>query len=250
MPGSEAEQIPPGEQDEAAAAGNEAEDGSEAESETGPCRRCIVTGAVLPQGELLRFVVSPEGEVVFDLDHRLPGRGIWLSPRRDVVNTAVAKRLFARAARRAVAVPSDLPQRIEGALTRRCLDAIGLARRAGQAVCGFDKVCAEARAGRVALILAACDGAREGRDKVRALTAARKTGRDVPEIDLFDTVALGGVFGRDRTVHACLTPGRLADRLVTDAKLLAGLRPGDGEEIPGGSRSPSTGGGAGPSGDG
>lgn len=246
MPGCEAEATPPGEQEEAAEAGFEIAD----EAETGPCRRCIATGTVRPREELLRFVVSPEGEVVCDLDHRLPGRGIWLSPRRDVVNTAVAKRLFARAARRAVTVPPDLPARIETALTRRCLDVIGLARRAGQAVCGFDKVCAEIRAGRVALILAAADAAAEGRDKVRALASGRAAERNVPVIDLFDSAALGGVFGRDRTVHVCLAPGRLAGRLVADAALLAEVRSEGDAGNPGGNRSPSAGGGAGPSGDG
>jgi len=250
MPGCEADPIPPGEQDEEMVAGDVAADQSDADTDTGPCRRCIVTGVVQPRESLLRFVVSPDGEVVFDLDHRLPGRGIWLSPRRDVVNTAVAKRQFARAARRAVSVPPDLLERVEAALTRRCLDAIGLARRAGQAVCGFDKVCTEIRSGRAAVILAARDAAREGRDKVRALVAGRTTRRSTPEIDLFDAAALGGVFGRDHSVHVCLAPGRLANRLVADAALLAGLRPGDGDEIPGGSRSPSAGGGAGPSGDG
>ncbi|MCR6629641.1 MAG: DUF448 domain-containing protein [Magnetospirillum sp.] len=113
------------------------------EPDSGPNRRCIVTGQVRPKGELLRFVVSPAGEVVPDLEHRLPGRGIWLSARRDVVNTAVTKRLFAKAARRAVTVPGELADRLEGLLCRRCLDAISLARRAGQAVCGFEKVKAE-----------------------------------------------------------------------------------------------------------
>ena len=92
------------------------EDWAEADQPSGPERRCIATGQVRPKVELLRFVVSPSGEVVPDLERLLPGRGIWLSPRRDVVNTAVAKRLFAKAARRQVATPDDLADRLEGLL--------------------------------------------------------------------------------------------------------------------------------------
>ncbi|MBX9634346.1 MAG: DUF448 domain-containing protein, partial [Magnetospirillum sp.] len=114
------------------------DDELELEPVTGPNRRCIATATVRPKGELLRFVVSPDGEVVPDLERRLPGRGIWLSARRDVVNTAVTKRLFAKAARRAVVVPQDLADRVEALLLRRCLDVLGLARRAGHAVCGFE----------------------------------------------------------------------------------------------------------------
>ncbi|MGE5475355.1 MAG: RNA-binding protein [Bacteroidales bacterium] len=188
--------------------------------ESGPSRRCIATGVVRPKGELLRFVVSPTGEVVPDLEHRLPGRGIWLSARRDVVNTAQAKRLFAKAARRAVTVPEDLADRLEGLLRRRCLDAISLARRAGQAVCGFEKVKAELKAGRAAVLVEARDAAEDGKCKMRALASG------LPVVELFDAVELGAPFGRDQSVHVALTPGGLARRLTGEAGLLAGFRQG------------------------
>lgn len=188
--------------------------------DSGPSRRCIATGVVRPKGELLRFVVSPTGEVVPDLERRLPGRGIWLSARRDVVNTAVTKRLFAKAARRAVAVPEDLVDRLHGLLCRRCLDAISLARRAGQAVCGFEKVKAELKAGRAAVLVEARDAAEDGKGKMRALASG------LPVVELFDAVELGAPFGRDQSVHVALTPGGLARRLVEEAGLLAGFRQG------------------------
>ncbi|MDA8232040.1 MAG: RNA-binding protein [Magnetospirillum sp.] len=188
--------------------------------ESGPSRRCIVTGQVRPKAELLRFVLSPEGEVVPDVEERLPGRGLWLSARRDVVNTAVAKRAFAKAARRAVTVPADLADRVEALLARRCLDAVGLARRAGQAVSGFEKVRAEVKGRRVGVLVEARDAAEGGRNKIRGLAP------DVPVVDLFDAAELGPVFGRDAVVHVAVAPGRLASRLSADAALLAGLRRG------------------------
>lgn len=188
--------------------------------ESGPSRRCIATGQVRPKGELLRFVISPTGEVVPDLEHRLPGRGIWLSARRDVVHTAMAKRLFAKAARRAVTVPEDLADRLDGLLCRRCLDAIALARRAGQAVCGFEKVKAELKAGRAAVLVEARDAAEDGKSKMRALASGR------PVVELFDAVELGAPFGRDQSVHVAMTRGGLARRLVEEAGLLAGFRQG------------------------
>ncbi len=200
----------------------EAEDAEADAIETGPERRCVVTGQVRPKAELLRFVVAPDGGVVPDIGARLPGRGIWLCARRDVVNTAVAKRLFARAARRAATVPADLADRVEGLLARRCLDLLGLARRAGQAVCGFEKVRAEVKARRAAVVMEARDAAQDGRGKIRALAAG------LPVVDLFDAAELGAVFGRDAAVHVALARGRLADRLVADSALLAGFRPAVG----------------------
>ncbi len=90
---------------------------------------------------------------------RLPGRGLWLTPRRDIVDSAVAKRLFARAARRPVVVPAGLADRVEALLARRCVDLIGLARRAGQAVAGFAKVEAALDKGEAAVLVEAADGA-------------------------------------------------------------------------------------------
>ncbi|MGE5548307.1 MAG: RNA-binding protein [Solirubrobacterales bacterium] len=217
---------------------------------SGPERRCIVTGAVRPKKELLRFVVAPTGEVVPDMDRRLPGRGIWLSPRRDVVNTAVSKRLFAKAARRQVTAAADLADRVEALLVKRCLDAIGLARRAGQAVCGFEKVRAELAGGRTAVLIEAKDAAEGGKDKIRG--QARGRGADsqaepgdaagtpaggVPVIELFDGAELGAVFGRDHAVHVAMGPGTLARRLIEEAGLLAGFRDcGSGGTVPPGAK--------------
>ena len=204
--------------DEASAAA--ADGGEDAGSgEAGPERRCVVTGEVRPKAELLRFVLAPTGEVVPDLGAGLPGRGIWLSARRDVVNTALAKRLFARAARRAAIVPDDLADRVEDLLARRCLDALGLARRAGQAVCGYEKVRAEIKARRAAVLIEARDAAADGRGKMRALATG------LPVVELFDAAELGGVFGRETAVHVAMAPGGLADRLLRETALLAGFRP-------------------------
>jgi predicted RNA-binding protein YlxR (DUF448 family) len=183
-----------------------------------PLRRCIVTGEVRDRGALLRFVVGPDGAIVPDIEARLPGRGLWLTPRRDIVERAVAKRLFARAARRAVSAPPDLADRIESLLARRCYDAIGLARRAGLAVAGFERVGDAVRRGQVGLLLAALDGAEGGHRKLTAL------GRDLPSARVLTAAELGGAFGRERTVHAAVAGGPLCRRLLLDLTRLVGLR--------------------------
>ena len=194
----------------------------EDEDAGGPERRCLASGKVKPIGEMIRFVVGPDNQIVPDIEGRLPGRGLWLSAGRDMVNTALVKRLFAKAARRKVDVPPDLADRIEALLLRRCLDLIGLARRAGQGVMGFDKVRGELKAGRGAVLLAAADGAADGRDKVRALAP------NLPLVTVLRGAELGGAFGRDHAVHALLARGRLADRLLVESRRLAGFRPADG----------------------
>jgi predicted RNA-binding protein YlxR (DUF448 family) len=173
---------------------------------------------VRDRAALLRFVVGPDGTVVPDIDERLPGRGLWLTPRRDIVDRAVAKRAFARAARRQVAVPSDLADRLENLLARRVVDSLGLARRAGLAVAGFDRVCDAIRNGRAALLLCARDGAAGGRRKLAEL------GRDLPCAGVLSAAELGAAFGRERIVHAAVGGGKLCRRLQADLDKLAGLR--------------------------
>lgn len=168
---------------------------------------------------LLRFVVGPDGTVVPDVEARLPGRGLWLTPRRDIVERALAKRMFARAARRPVVVAPQLAERIEGLLARRCGELVGLARRAGSAVAGFDKVGEAVRHARVELLLEALDGAEGGRRKIAAL------GRDLPAARVLTMAELGAAFGREHVVHAALGGGSLTGRLVVELSRLAGMRP-------------------------
>jgi predicted RNA-binding protein YlxR (DUF448 family) len=185
---------------------------------SGPLRRCIVTGESLPVERMIRFVIGPDGSVVPDLEAKLPGRGMWLSARRDVMATALAKNAFARAARRAVTVPADLADRIEALLARRCVEFLGLARRAGQIEAGFDQVrAALAKAPRGVLVEAA-DGAEDGRGKLRALAP------QLPMVDVLSGEELGAAFARERFVHILLAPGRLADRLQAEAERLSGFR--------------------------
>jgi hypothetical protein len=178
-----------------------------------------VTGETGERGALLRFVVGPDGAIVPDIDARLPGRGLWLLPRRDIVERAVAKRVFARAARRPVEIPHGLAVRLEALLARRCVDALGLARRAGLAVVGFERVCEAVRRGDAALLLLALDGAEAGRRRLTGLA------QDIATAAVLDAAELGTAFARERAVFVAVGRGPLSSRLLLDLGRLAGLRP-------------------------
>jgi len=184
-------------------------------------RRCLATRQSLPRERLVRFVVDPAGDIVPDIAARLPGRGVWLTAERGAISLAVAKGLFAKAARRRVQAAPDLPDQVESMLARRSLDLLGLARRAGQLVAGFDQVADWLRHGKVAVLLGARDGAADGRRKLRALA------RGLPLIEAFDRNELGVAIGRDEVVHVAMAPGGLAKRLLAEAARLRGFRPDD-----------------------
>ena len=104
-------------------------------------RRCLGTGEVRPRVGMLRFVVAPDPALglVPDLAGDLPGRGLWVSADRTALERALARNAFARAARGPLRIAPDLSARVEAGLVRRLVDWLGLARRAGAAVAGFEK---------------------------------------------------------------------------------------------------------------
>src|SRR5208337_4717101 len=101
----------------------------------------------------------PEGKIVPDIEGKLPGRGMWVKAERALVARAVAKNHFARAAKAAFTASADLPDRVESQLVRRMVGDLGLARKSGALVFGFDNV-VRALAERVppALLVEASDG--------------------------------------------------------------------------------------------
>ncbi len=79
-------------------------------------RRDIVSGEVMDEARLVRFVAGPQGVVVPDLARKLPGRGIWVAATREAVQAAGKKGLFARAAKAKLTAPPDLADQVEALL--------------------------------------------------------------------------------------------------------------------------------------
>ena len=186
-------------------------------------RRCIATGEVRPESALIRFAASPDGEAVPDTASRLPGRGIWVSADRDLLTRAIAKNLFSRAAKRPLRVSADLAERVERLLVQQILNHLGLARRSGLLILGFDMI-AQAFAGKnpPAILVEARDGAPDGRRKL--LAAARRSSQDLVVMDLLTAEEMSLALGRGNVIHAGLRSGPLAERIVFDAGRLLGFR--------------------------
>ncbi|MGY9004586.1 MAG: RNA-binding protein [Alphaproteobacteria bacterium] len=187
-------------------------------------RRCLVSGETASRDAMIRFVPGPDfgskHGVVVDLDERLPGRGLWIMARHDVLAEAASGRHFSRVLGAPVEISPDLTEQVESGLVSRVGSLIGMARRAGRAMAGFEKVRGALKSGEVRILLAASDGAADGRAKLRALAG------DTPIAVALDASELGKIFGRDGTVHGAITDVRLAKRIRRESARLAGLRPG------------------------
>jgi len=181
-------------------------------------RKCIATGEAVPRDNLIRFVAGPDGEIVPDLAEKLPGRGVWVSSTRAALSKAVEKRLFSRGLKTKIEAPADLPETVAGLLTRRLTDSVAMARKAGAAVCGFERVRDTLATGRVSLIFAASDGAEGGKSKIKGLSDGAKT------CSALSSAELGLAFGRETVIHAALLEGGVTKRVLREAGRLEGFR--------------------------
>jgi hypothetical protein len=176
---------------------------------------CIVTRQVRPVDDLLRFVAAPDGTVVADLKHNLPGRGVWVSASADTVAEAARRRLFQRGFRDPVSAPPGLADEVAEQLRRAALAGLAMARKAGALVAGFVKVEAALKRGQVLAVLHAADAGADGIRKLRG--AARTTevvDREPTDIRLFTSAQLGLAFGGPPVVHAALLAGSAGENAL------------------------------------
>jgi len=201
-----------------------------------PERRCIATlGRQSPSG-MVRFVLAPDGRVVPDVAARLPGRGAWVTASAEALGMAASRGAFSRAFKRQAVIPPDLRAQTEALLVRRCLDSLGMARRAGALVAGYEQVREAVRNERPGCLITASDASEDQRAKVLALVrglygpgadgigAAAPADALPPVACCFDGTELGMALGRERVIHACLRPGPLATALMGELARLSGFR--------------------------
>lgn len=184
-------------------------------------RRDLVTHQAMDESCLIRFVAGPDGAVVPDLGRKLPGRGMWVAADRASIETAAKKNLFSRSAKAPMKPAADLADLVERLLVRRCLDQLGLARREGVLISGFEKSADAIRSGRAAWLIEAADGSADGRGKLLGL--ARHQATQVCGAFTADDLSLA--LGLENAIHAVLLAGGRADRWGQEASRLAGFRP-------------------------
>ncbi len=195
----------------------------------GMARHCALTREVRPVGELIRFVVGPDGAVVPDIRRKLPGRGLWLTGTRAALDEAVRRNVFARGFKRQVAVPPALTANTERLLERAALDALAIAGKAGQVVTGTTRVEAALRDVDTVALIHAADAAGDGKRRLDA-ALRRNRGEKARETAIVDTFAgeqLDLALNRPNVVHAALLAGPVSETFLARVKRLERFRTGN-----------------------
>ncbi|MCX7899281.1 MAG: RNA-binding protein, partial [Methylocystis sp.] len=163
-------------------------------------RMCVVTRRREPPEAMIRFVRAPDGALTPDIRARLPGRGVWVTARRELVAEAARKRLFGRGLKDPVETPPEIAGDVDRLLEADCLQMLALANKAGVVATGFDKVADALAKGAAIALIEAADGRPDGKRKLAR--AAERAGGGVAVIGLFTSAQLDLALGRTNVIHA------------------------------------------------
>ena len=203
-------------------------------------RMCAVSREVKPVDELIRFVVSPEGEVIADVRRKLPGRGLWISASRQAVAEAVRRHQFVRGFKRDVRVAPSLPADTEELLARSAIEALAIAAKAGQVISGFAKTEAALQSrqgGTIAALIHASDGSADGIRKLDAVArqnaGIRGESAEIPTLTPLTSAQLDLALGRSNVVHAALLAGPASKTFLSRSQILVRYRSADDDKTAG-----------------
>ncbi len=191
---------------------------SKAEKKTDSLRQCIVTRDTLEKTDLIRFVLGPDESVIPDLKKRLPGRGVWVKANAKTLEIAIEKRLFDKAFKKKVKVEKDLINQIDDLLEKIALQGLSLSNKAGQIVCGFEKLSDALAKKDITALLHAHEASPDGREKLKKkwlnINGEEEKGKQI--IDCFEIEQLSLALGQPNVVHAGLVNGGATEKLLGD----------------------------------
>ena len=167
-------------------------------------RTCVGCRSCKGQDELVRYIISPTGELLVDYQHKLPGRGAYTCLDKKCVEQALSRNGFARAFKVA-RIDSDaecLIASLRCQLHNRVINLLGMARKAKLMSSGSQMVLDALRKPRdITAVLLAVDVSAGVGSKVRQ----RAQHAGVQVFECFDKATIGQALGlTERSVVALI----------------------------------------------
>ncbi len=183
--------------------------------ENGPQRTCLACRQAKDKGQLVRYVLAPDGSVVVDYRQRLPGRGAYTCIDRHCLQVSVKKNAFQRSFRgscRSVDL-TVLTDQLIRAVSQRIANLVGISRKSGQCVSGSNAIIEALRKeASLAVILVANDISTAIGRKIHGL--AEKKG--VYCIQLYEKRMIGQMLGKEERSVIAVKSGSLAKSLLNE----------------------------------
>ncbi|MBO7556064.1 MAG: DUF448 domain-containing protein, partial [Alphaproteobacteria bacterium] len=171
-----------------------------------PNRTCLMTGEEKPQNMLLRFTLTPDRQVIPDFKKKLEGKGFYISNSKQILSEAITKNVFRKFGKNTSVVP-NLLEIVENILKNKALDSINLANKAGDLVCGLDKVKEKLANNQVAFLLQATNAGTDGKNKMQSAA------KDIKILTLFSSEELDKALNKVNTVHLAILKGPMSQNV-------------------------------------
>ncbi len=182
---------------------------------SGPQRTCLGCREGRDQQDLVRFVLSPGGELIVDYRKKLPGRGAYTCFNRGCLEQALKRKQFDRTFKGPVAVSGcqTLWGELKMQLEERIQGLLGVARKSRLTLAGSGPVLdALGNPGTLNLVVVATDIS--GKIGERVMGKARAVGVDCYQH--FAKEQLGRFTGKAESSVLALRPGGLTGALKVE----------------------------------
>jgi hypothetical protein len=177
-----------------------------------PQRSCIACRKVIDQSLLVRYVLSPQSEVLVDYGRKLPGRGGYTCCEVSCLETAIKRKQFERVFIGRCDTPDYevLKQSLVNQVRQRVANLLGMARKSGIVRSGSRLVMTElGRDSDFSLVLLSEDLSPTIASKVASIAESRR----VPCHVIFDKGYMGQLMGKGERSVVALRSGPLAETI-------------------------------------
>ncbi len=180
-----------------------------------PQRSCLGCRETRDKAHLIRFVLSPQAEVLPDIDSKLPGRGAYTCISRHCLAAVVKQRQFNRAFKQESRTlpPDEMVAMVAHLMRERILGYLGLANRAGKIVSGGSLVSDAIRGkNKPGLVLVAADVSENIGEKIVVLAGVH----GIPCECVLTKDDFGAILGKAPRSAVAVRPGGFVVQLAAE----------------------------------
>ena len=175
-------------------------------------RKCIASGEIKNEDELLRFVKTSDSRLVPDFEKKLAGRGLYVSNSQSLLKKALEKNLFIKSIHVFLKIPNNMEEQVRDLLKQKGLERLAFANKAGAVAANFEKEDISALAQKVAFMIEAADGVSENCLTIKAFD------ENLEVLKVYDTQDLNQALGAQNTDFIAVLKSDIAAKVYQHIK--------------------------------
>ena len=167
--------------------------------------KCALSGEILDREKLIKFVISPDNDLIADIFDKIDVSGIFIKAEKKSVKKAIEEGLFAKLFNKDIKISNDIVEQIEKGLKTQISGMISLANKSGNLIRGFDKIKMAVKKNKIEFMISAKDGSKAGKDKIKT--------NEIKQFEIFIIDELNRILAKENVVHIALVKSKIATNL-------------------------------------